>query len=167
MDNTAKACTDKPQRRYGKTEAFAACKTKGSISFDPVIMINLIFTGGTFMKKMVSAMLALMMLLSLAACTAEPAQTTPKTAPIPQKQAPAPQKQASPTKIYLRVPDMECDKFKYAKNLVDIFNEGSLSVIFYDSSTKKYSEYSQKMYCSDYVISELKKLLGEENCILK
>ncbi len=92
---------------------------------------------------------------------AEPAQTTPKTAPVPQKQA------IAPTKIYLRVPDMECEKFKYAKNLVDIFNEGSLSVIFYDSSTKKYSEYSQKMYCSDYVISELKKLLGEENCILK
>ena len=92
---------------------------------------------------------------------AEPVQTTPKTAPVPQKQATA------PTKIYLRVPNMECEKFKYAKNLVDIFNEGSLSVIFYDSSTKKYSEYSQKMYCSDYVISELKKLLGEENCILK
>ncbi len=92
---------------------------------------------------------------------AEPAAPTPRPAQAPQKQA------TTPTKIYLRVPDMECEKFKYAKNLVDIFNEGSLSVIFYDSSTKKYSEYSQKMYCSDYVISELKKLLGEENCILK
>ena len=92
---------------------------------------------------------------------AEPATPPQKTAQAPQKQA------TTPTKIYLRVPDMECDKFKYAKNLVDIFNEGNLSVIFYDSSTKKYSEYSQKMYCSDYVISELKKLLGEENCILK
>ncbi len=92
---------------------------------------------------------------------AEPAPTTQKTAPAPQKQA------TVPTKIYLRVPDMECEKFKYAKNLVDIFNEGSLSVIFYDSSTKKYSEYSEKMFCSEYAISELKKLLGEENCILK
>ena len=92
---------------------------------------------------------------------AEPAPTAPKTAPAPQKQA------TTPTKIYLRVPDMECEKFKYAKNLVDIFNEGSLSVIFYDSSTKKYSEYSEKMFYSEYAISELKKLLGEENCILK
>ena len=99
--------------------------------------------------------------------SAEPAKPAEPTTPAP-KPAQAPQKQATtPTKIYLRVPDMECEKFKYAKNLVDIFNEGSLSVIFYDSSTKKYSEYSQKMYCSDYVISELKKLLGEENCILK
>ncbi len=92
---------------------------------------------------------------------AEPAPTTQKTAPAPQKQA------TTPTKIYLRVPDMECEKFKYAKNLVDIFNEGSLTVIFYDSSTKKYSEYSEKMFYSEYAISELKKLLGEENCIVK
>lgn len=98
----------------------------------------------------------------------QPTRPTENTEQTAQKAAPVPQKQATtPTKIYLRVPDMECEKFKYAKNLVDIFNEGSLTVIFYDSSTKKYSEYSQKMYCSDYVISELKKVLGEENCILK
>ena len=50
---------------------------------------------------------------------------------------------------------------------MDIFNEGSLTVIFYDSSAKKYSEYSEKMFNSEYAISELKKVLGEENCILK
>ena len=93
--------------------------------------------------------------------------TPQKQASAPQGQTTAPQRQATPTKIYLRVPDMECEKFKYAKNLVDIFNEGSLTVIFYDSSTKKYSEYSEKMFYSEYAISELKKVLGEENCILK
>jgi len=98
---------------------------------------------------------------------AQPSKPTEQAAPT-QKPTQTPQKQATaPTKIYLRVPDMECEKFKYAKNLVDIFNEGSLTVIFYDSSTKKYSEYSEKMFYSEYAISELKKVLGEENCILK
>ena len=98
----------------------------------------------------------------------QPVRPTENTVQTAQKATPAPQKQpTTPTKIYLRVPDMECEKFKYAKNLVDIFNEGSLTVIFYDSSTKKYSEYNQKMYYSEYIISEFKKLLGEENCILK
>ena len=62
---------------------------------------------------------------------------------------------------------MECDKFRYAKNLVDIFNEGTLTVIFYDESTKKYSEYNQKMYYSEYAISEIEKVIGKENCVLK
>lgn len=79
----------------------------------------------------------------------------------------APKPQKIPTKIYLRVPDMKCDKFKYVKNLVDIFDEGTLGVIFYDSSTAKYSEYSRKMFYSEYAISEIKKIIGDENCVVK
>ena len=85
---------------------------------------------------------------------------------LPTQHSPVKKLQA-PQKIYLRVPDMECDKFRYAKNLVDIFNEGTLTVIFYDESKKKYSEYNQKMYYSEYAISEIEKVIGKENCVLK
>jgi hypothetical protein len=75
--------------------------------------------------------------------------------------------QAAPQKIYLRVQDMSGKAFLKAKNLVDIFNEGTVRVIFYDSSTGKYSEYSERLLYSSYVIEELKKLLGSENVVIK
>ncbi len=71
------------------------------------------------------------------------------------------------TKVYLRVPDMACLEFLKAKNMVDIFNEGSVRVIFYDMSTRKYSEYSERIYCTEYVISQLKGILGDENVVAK
>ncbi len=71
------------------------------------------------------------------------------------------------TKIYIRVPDMECEKFLKAKNIVDIFNEGSMFVFFYDSSNAKYSRYIERMYYSEYAVNELKALLGNDNVILK
>ena len=60
---------------------------------------------------------------------------------------------------------MECEEFKKAKNLVDIFNEGSVRVIFYDMSTKKYSEYCERIYCTEYVIGQLGNILGDENVV--
>ena len=82
----------------------------------------------------------------------------------PYKSAPA---QAVPKKVYLRVPDMSGEVFKKAKNLVDIFNEGTICVVFYDSSTSKYMEYSERMFYSEYAIKELKKLIGDENVVIK
>ena len=73
----------------------------------------------------------------------------------------------TPSKVYLRVPDMSCELFLKAKNMVDIFNEGSLRVIFYDMSTKKYSEYIERLYYSSYVISQLKIILKDENVVTK
>ena len=72
-----------------------------------------------------------------------------------------------PQKIYLRVSDMTGEVFKKAKNIVDIFNEGTMKVVFYDSSSSKYSEYSEKMFYSEYAINELKKLIGSDNVVLK
>jgi len=72
-----------------------------------------------------------------------------------------------PQKIYLRVPDMIGNEFIKAKNMVDIFNEGTIKVIFYDGSTSKYSEYSERMFYSNYAIGELKKLLGDDNVVIK
>ena len=62
---------------------------------------------------------------------------------------------------------MSEETFLKAKNMVDIFNEGTIKVIFYDSSTGKYSEYSERLFYSDYAIRELKKLLGDGNVVIK
>ena len=97
-----------------------------------------------------------------------------KSIPIaPRATAPrAPEPRATvarqmPQKIYLRVPDMSGEIFKKAKNMVDIFNEGTIKVIFYDSSTAKYSEYSERMFYSEYAIRELKGIIGEDNVVVK
>ncbi len=74
---------------------------------------------------------------------------------------------ALPTKIYLRVADMQNEMFLKAKNIVDIFNEGSMRVIFYDMSTQKYNEYSERMFYSQYAIGELKHILGDNNVVEK
>ncbi|MBQ8408705.1 MAG: DNA polymerase III subunit alpha [Clostridia bacterium] len=99
-------------------------------------------------------------------------QTNPATAqaakavkPADPKATPAPR--LVPQKLYLRVPDMSGEMFLKAKNMVDIFNEGTIKVIFYDSATAKYSEYSERMYYSEYAISELKKIVGDDNVVIK
>lgn len=73
---------------------------------------------------------------------------------------------SSPEKIYLRVPDMECEKCKKALNLIDIF-EGTIKVIFYDESTSKYISYSNGLQLSNVTLQELKNILGEKNVVLK
>ncbi len=72
-----------------------------------------------------------------------------------------------PSRIFIRVNDMEGSDFLKAKNLVDIFNEGSLRVIFYNISTQKYNEYNERMYYSEYAVDKLKELLGNDNIVLK
>ena len=95
------------------------------------------------------------------------APATPPRANAPQKIS-APRENATvPKKIYLRVPDMSGEVFKKAKNMVDIFNEGTITVIFYDSSTSKYSEYSERMFYSEYAIKEIKKIIGNDNVVTK
>ena len=61
---------------------------------------------------------------------------------------------------------MSCKEYLKAKNLVDIF-EGSTKVIFYDSSTSKYLDYSVGLSVSQYVISELCDILGKDNVVVK
>ncbi len=74
---------------------------------------------------------------------------------------------AVPAKIYLRVENMQDEIFLKAKNIIDIFNEGSIKVIFYDKSTQKYHEYSERMFYSEYAIDLLKNILGKENVVPK
>ncbi len=104
-------------------------------------------------------------LYSSSASNQAPQQPT-QNPPAPKPQA-IPARQVVPQKIYLRVPDMSGDIFAKAKNMVDIFNEGTVKVIFYDSSNAKYSEYSERMFYSDYAIAELKEIIGDGNVVLK
>lgn len=103
------------------------------------------------------------MYLSMYSANAPTATPTKIAAPA----AKAVETHSVPQKIYLRVDDMQGETFMKAKNLVDIFNEGSIKVIFYDRSTSKYSEYSERMFYSNYAISKLKKMLGNDNVVLK
>lgn len=70
-------------------------------------------------------------------------------------------------KIYIRVSNMYDTEFLKAKNIIDIFNEGSVKVIFYNVAEKRYSEYSEKMFYSEYAVNELKSILGDENVVVK
>lgn len=75
----------------------------------------------------------------------------------------APQKMK---KLYLRVPDLSCDEFVKAKNLVEIF-EGATEVVFYDNSTKQYRASGLSFDATDYTLKQLKLVLGNENVVLK
>ena len=66
----------------------------------------------------------------------------------------------------MRVPDMNCDEFMYAKNIVEIF-DGDTEVIFYTTSEKKYERFINRINATAFVVGELKRLLGDENVILK
>ena len=70
-------------------------------------------------------------------------------------------------KIYLRVPDMSGEVFQKAKNIVDIFCDGDVSVYFYSSADAKYSSYSVKLMLTPFVKRELERLLGDDNVITK
>ncbi|MBQ8208241.1 MAG: DNA polymerase III subunit alpha [Clostridia bacterium] len=72
----------------------------------------------------------------------------------------------SSKKLFLRVPDLEGRLYKKAENLIDIF-EGSAQVIFYDSSSSKYVTYRTGAFADDFLLGELKKLLGENNVVYK
>ncbi len=95
------------------------------------------------------------------ATKSEPIQNTAKAAET------KPQTHTAPQKIFLRLPDMQGELYLKAKNMVDIFGEGTIKVIFYDTSTSKYAEYSERMFYSEYAIKELKKVLGDENVVVK
>ncbi len=70
------------------------------------------------------------------------------------------------SKLFLRVPDMNSEVYRKAVNLVEIF-DGTVSVIFYDSSKSAYVPFAGKIDASDFVLRELTALLGMENVVPK
>ncbi len=76
----------------------------------------------------------------------------------------------APTKVFLRVEcaDETDETFKKAENLVRIFCDGSAEVIFYDKQSAQYKRMTDvKLAASDFVIGELRALLGDENVVVK
>ena len=67
-------------------------------------------------------------------------------------------------KLFVRVPSLESELSKKAKNLIELF-EGSTQVIFYDVQKETYSSYSARLDLTPFTFAEMKELLGEENVI--
>jgi hypothetical protein len=68
--------------------------------------------------------------------------------------------------LYLRVPDLACEAFRRAKNILEIF-EGAVPVSIFDASTKTYHKQALGFDCTGYTMRELQKILGEENVVPK
>ncbi len=71
-----------------------------------------------------------------------------------------------PKRLFLRVPDRESIEFMKAVNLIDIF-DGYTQVVFYRTDEKSYFTYSSGIALSDFVVNELKSILGEDNVIYR
>ncbi len=69
-------------------------------------------------------------------------------------------------RLFLRVPDLECAAYLKAANLIDIF-DGNTPVVFYDSSSSKYVTYSCGANVDDFLLRELKLLIGNDNVVYK
>ena len=85
------------------------------------------------------------------------AQTAAKAASVPPANAKI---------LYLRVPDLSCEAFVKAKNLLEIF-EGGLPVSIFDASTKTYHKQALGFDLTPYTMRELQKILGTENVVPK
>ncbi len=84
-----------------------------------------------------------------------------------KKEALAPaSKTDKPRRLFLRVPNRESKEFMKAVNLIDIF-EGYTQVVFYRMDEKSYFTYSSGIALSDFVMKELKAILGDDNVIYK
>lgn len=71
-----------------------------------------------------------------------------------------------PHRLFLRVPSLDSDAFRKAENLAEIF-DGTTQTVFYDVSNGKYASYRHGVAISDFLISEFRAVLGEENVVYK
>jgi DNA polymerase-3 subunit alpha len=69
-------------------------------------------------------------------------------------------------KLYLKVPSLGSDEHKKCENLIEIF-PGNTPVVYFDSSSRKYFARSGGIALSDYLLSVLKKYVGDGNAIIK
>lgn len=69
-------------------------------------------------------------------------------------------------RLFLRVPDDHGRAYCKAKNLLLIF-DGGFPAFFYYADEARYDSAPIGMFLSDYVLGELRTLLGDENVILK
>jgi hypothetical protein len=85
------------------------------------------------------------------------ARPTTQTTPIPQK----------PQTLYLKVENMTGDAFRRVCSILEIF-EGTLPVIFFDGSTKKYIKANGlSTDIQPTMLKLLKMILGDSAVVLK
>ncbi len=90
----------------------------------------------------------------------------PAQAPARDTTAAQPSPPSRPTRLFLRVPG-EKDALHYkARNLTEIF-AGDFPVYFFYANEKRYDVTPVGVSMSDYVLHELKTLLGDQNVIFK
>ena len=99
----------------------------------------------------------------------KPMEELPKTQPRKmEKNKPTEQKQPvqSPRRLFLRVPSTTDAAYFKALNLCELF-DGAFPVFFYYADEKRYERDPMGVAVSDYVLRQLREVLGEENVILK
>jgi DNA polymerase-3 subunit alpha len=70
------------------------------------------------------------------------------------------------TKIYLRVDNVACEKYKRLENMLSIF-DGEVKVIIYDISSGKYLSTNIGVALTPYVLGEIEAIIGKENVALR
>ena len=87
--------------------------------------------------------------------------------PSPARTAQAAQPSVGQAKrLFLRVPDARGRAYQKAKNLLEIF-DGEFPTFFFYADEKRYETVPVGIAISDYVLRQLRDLLGNENVILK
>ena len=71
-----------------------------------------------------------------------------------------------PKRLFLRVPDAKSVTYCKALNLVELF-DGAFPTYFFFADEKRYETSPHGVALSDYVLEQLRGLLGVENVILK
>ena len=70
------------------------------------------------------------------------------------------------SRLYIRVSSLDSREYAKAANLAEIFT-GSTELYFYDSSQAKYSKYEKGIEATEFILGELRALLGNENVVLR
>ncbi|MBQ7929899.1 MAG: hypothetical protein IJ334_02635, partial [Clostridia bacterium] len=70
------------------------------------------------------------------------------------------------SKLYLRTANEGTPMFRRAKAVCEIFT-GAVPVIYYFSDTKEYKPSGLFLNPTDYILGELRELLGEENVVIR
>ena len=88
-------------------------------------------------------------------------------APAPKRDIPKAEGKKLPSKLFLKVDCMDSPTYKRVESLIGIF-PGGFPVVFYDASAGKYLQaegYGVEL--NDFVLKELRSILGDAAVILR
>ena len=68
--------------------------------------------------------------------------------------------------LYLRVPSLTSKECGKCENLAEIF-PGDVRIVYYDSSTAKYSQSKKGIALTPFLFAELQAYVGKDNAVLK